>query len=274
MLPESEVRLREEWVPDGIDVTVPNAARMYDYALGGYHNFAIDREYVERAEQVIPGASLLAHANRAFLGRAVRWLVDQGITQFLDIGSGIPTLGNVHEIALRAAPMARVMYVDLDPVAVAHSRAILAGHPRVGVLQADVRYPEDIVNHPDVTELLDFSEPVAILLLAVLHFVSDADDPASIVARLLDATVRGSHIVLSHGSPVPELHDELDDLRQLYRRTPTPLHLRTPEQIECLLKGLDLVEPGIVPITDWHPDPDEDDLEPQPGLLAAVGRMP
>lgn len=273
MRPESGVRL-PEWVPDGIDVTVPNAARMYDYALGGYHNFAVDREYVERAEQMIPGAKLVGHANRAFLGRAVRWLVDQGITQFLDIGSGIPTLGNVHEIALLAEPEARVMYVDIDPVAVAHSRAILAGHPRVGVLQADVRYPGDIVNHPDVTELLDFSEPVAILMLAVLHFVPDADDPASILAELRDAAVRGSYVVLSHGSPVLEISDEVDGLQRLYRKTPTPLHLRTPEQIELLLKGLDLIEPGIVTMGDWRPDPDEEYEGPQHGMLAAVARLP
>lgn len=273
MLPESEVRL-PEWVPDGVDVTVPNAARMYDYALGGYHNFAVDREYVERAEQVIPGARLVAHVNRAFLGRAVRWLVGQGITQFLDIGSGIPTLGNVHEIALLATPEARVMYVDIDPVAVAHSRAILAGHPRVRVLQADLRYPEDILGHPEVTDLLDFSEPVAFLLMAVLHFVPDEDDPASILAGMRDAAVRGSYVVLSHGCPVPELSGEVDGLRKLYKSTPTPLHLRTAEQIEDLMKGLDLVEPGIVPLGDWHPDPDEDYGEPPHGVLAAVGRMP
>jgi hypothetical protein len=272
VLPEIEVRL-PEWVPDGIDVTVPNAARMYDYALGGYHNFAVDREYVERVAQMVPGANLLAHANRAYLGRVVRWLVGKGITQFLDIGSGIPTLGNVHEVALLATPEARVMYVDLDPVAVAHSRAILAGHPRVGVLQADLRHPEDIVNHPDVTGLLDFSEPVAVLLLAVLHFVPDADDPPAILAKLRDATVRDSYLVLSHGTPVPELDDELDELRGIYRKTPTPLHLRTPEQVSDLITGLDLIEPGIVPITDWHPDPDEVDRMPVPGILAAVSRM-
>jgi SAM-dependent methyltransferase len=263
-----------DWVPEGIDVTVPNAARMYDYALGGYHNFAVDREFVERAEQAIPGASLTAHANRAFLGRVVRWLVDAGITQFLDIGSGIPTLGNVHEIAERAAPEARVMYVDIDPVAVAHSRAILAGHPRVGVLEADLRRPADIVNHPDVTELLDFSEPVAVMLLAVLHFVPDTDDPLAIIAQLRDAVVRGSYIALSHGTPIPDLEGELNTIRQLYRRTPTPLHLRTKEQIAELLTHLDLVEPGIVPITDWCPDPHESDSEPQSGVLAAVGCKP
>jgi S-adenosyl methyltransferase len=270
---ERDVEL-PDWVPEGIDVTVPNAARMYDYALGGYHNFAVDREFVKRAEEVLPGASLAAHANRAFLGRVVRWLVSAGITQFLDIGSGIPTLGNVHEIAERAAPEARVMYVDIDPVAVAHSRAMLAGNPRVGVLEADLRRPADIVNHPHVTQLLDFSEPVAVLLVAVLHFVPDTDDPPTILAQLQDAVVRGSYIALSHGTPVPELEGEVDAIRQLYQRTPTPFHLRTHEQIARLLTDLDLVEPGIVPITDWHPDPRESDIKPQPGVLAAVGRKP
>ena len=263
-----------DWIPEGIDVTVPNAARMYDYALGGYHNFAVDREYVERAEKVIPGASLVAHANRAFLGRTVRWLAGKGITQFLDIGSGIPTLGNVHEIALQAAPDARVMYVDIDPVAVAHSRAILAGQPHVGVLEADLRYPTNIMDHPDVTRLMDFSEPVAVLLLAVLHFVPDGNDPAGIVAQLRDAMVGGSYVVVSHGAPLPELDRELDNLTQLYRQTPTPLHLRSQEQIAELLTGLDLVDPGIVPINDWHPDPQEDDTAPHPGVLGVVGRMP
>ncbi|HEU5471471.1 MAG TPA: SAM-dependent methyltransferase [Actinophytocola sp.] len=261
-----------DWVPNGIDVTVPNAARMYDYALGGYHNFAVDREFVERAEKAIPGATLVAHMNRAFLGRAVRWLAGQGIRQFLDIGSGIPTLGNVHEIALAAAPDARVMYVDLDPVAVAHSRAILAGQPRVGVLEADVRKPQSITDHPDVTELLDFSEPVAVLLVAVLHFVPDDDDPAGILGWLRDAMVGGSYIVLSHGAPVPELGGEVDTLKKLYKQTPTPLHLRSSEQIAHLLSGLDVVEPGIVPISEWHPDPNDGDPAPHQALLAAAGR--
>lgn len=263
-----------DWVPEGIDVTVPNAARMYDYALGGFHNFAVDRENVERVEQMMPGARRVAHANRAFLGRAVRWLVKAGITQFLDIGSGIPTLGNVHEIALRAAPEARVMYVDIDPVAVAHSRAMLAEYPRVEVVEADIRRPADILNHPDVTELLDFAEPVAVLLVAVLHFLPDADDPGGILAQLRDATVRGSYIVLSHGTPVPELDEEIDSLHKVYKRTPTPLHLRTAEQVADLLDGLELVEPGIVPISDWHPDPDEVDAEPRPEMLAAVAHKP
>jgi hypothetical protein len=261
------------WVPEGVDVTVPNAARMYDCALGGYHNFAVDREAVARVEQTFPGAGLIAHANRRFLGRAVRWLAGAGVRQFLDIGSGIPTLGNVHEIAAGVAPGSRVMYVDIDPVAVAHSRAILADHSRVGVLQADLRRPVDIVSHPAVTELLDFSQPVAVVLSAVLHFISDEDDPPSILAALGDAMVADSYVVLSHGTPEPETADDLDSLRQIYRRTPTPLHLRTRQQLAQLLTGFDLVPPGIVPITDWRPEMDEGEEE-HPSVLAAVGRKP
>lgn len=137
-------------VSDGVDVTVPNAARIWDYLLGGFYNFAVDREHAERMEQVHPGAKQGVFACRAFLGRVVRWLADAGIRQFLDIGSGLPTVGNVHEVAEQVAPEARVMYVDIDPVAVGHTHAILAGNPRVGVLQADLRRPVDIVKHPDV----------------------------------------------------------------------------------------------------------------------------
>lgn len=271
---EREVRL-PDWVPEGIDVNVPNVARMYDYTLGGSHNFRVDREAVERIDQVFPKAREGAYANRAFLGRAVEWLVGVGgIRQFLDIGSGIPTVGNVHEIAEDAAPGARVMYVDIDPVAVEHTRAILSGHPRVRVVQADLRHPIDIIDHPDVTDLLDFSEPVAVMLVTVLHFISDDDDPCGIVAQLRDAVVAGSYIALSHGTQVPELAEALEAGKQIYQRTPTPTYPRSREEIAMLLNGLDIVEPGIVPITDWHPDPSGDTSEPWPSVLAAVGRKP
>jgi hypothetical protein len=262
------------WVPEGIDTTVPNAARMYDYLLGGYHNFAVDREYAERVEQVLPGARQGAFANRAFVGRVVRWLAGAGIRQFLDIGSGIPTLGNVHEIAEQATSQVRVMYVDIDPIAVAHTRAILAGHPRVGVLQADLRRPIDIIDHPDVTGLLDFSEPVAVLLTTVLYYISDADDPFGIVSQLRDAVVSGSYIALTHAIHMAELAEGQEGVRQLLQQSPTSLHLRTREQVARLLTGLDVLEPGIVPATDWKPDPSGRESEPWPSLLAAVGRKP
>lgn len=260
-----------EWVPDGVDITTPNAARVYDYALGGFHNFQVDREFAEEAERAWPGIIQLAHANRSYLGRAVQWLVDHGVRQFLDIGSGIPTLGNVHEVAQATAPETRVMYVDIDPVAVAHSRHILAGNPHTGAISGDLRRPDDIFTHPEVLDLFDFSEPVALLLMAVLHFVADDDDPGAIVRRFDEATVSGSYVALSHGIPTQIRAAAQDDVRKLYNRTPTAVHLRTPQQVAGLLTGWDLVEPGLVPITDWHPDP-EDDEAPQPAVLAAVAR--
>jgi S-adenosyl methyltransferase len=263
------------WIPEGVDVTVPNVARIYDYLLGGYHNFAIDREYAERTEQIFPGARQATYANRAFLGRVVRWLVDAGIQQFLDIGSGIPTLGNVHEIAEQMVPgRARVMYVDIDPVAVAHTRAILAGNRRVRVLQADLRRPIDIVEHPEVTDLLNFSEPVAVVLSAVLNYNPDTDDPFAIVAQLRDAIVAGSYIALSHVTPVAERADAFEAAKQATRPTPTPIHYRTREQVARFFTGLDLVEPGIVAIDKWHPDQNDVIHEPWPGNVAAVGRKP
>src|SRR3954447_8214663 len=153
------------WVPEGVDITVPDASRVYDYALGGVHNFAVDREFWHRAEAAFPGAGLAARTNRAFLGRAVRWLAERGVRQFLDIGSGIPTLGNVHEIARQAAPDSRVVYVDIDPVAVAHSQQILAGNPNATVIQEDLRRPKQILEHDDVRRLIDFAQPVAIMLV-------------------------------------------------------------------------------------------------------------
>jgi len=246
---------------------------MYDHLLGGYHNFAVDREYVERLELTFPGTRPAVYANRAFLGRAIRWLVSVGIRQFLDIGSGIPTLGNVHEIVEEVAPSGRVMYVDIDPVAVAHARSMLLKNQRVGVLQADLHRPAEILGHPDVVELLDFSEPTAVVLSSVLHFISDDDDPRGIITQFRDALVSGSYIVVSHGTQIAELAEAQESTRRLYQRTPTPANFRSREQVAQLLTGLDLVEPGIVPVADWRPDPDEG-AKPLPVLLAAVARMP
>jgi hypothetical protein len=260
------------WVPEGVDVTTPNVARIYDCLLGGFYNFAVDREHAEQMEKAYPRARQDVYANRAFLGRVVRWLIDAGIRQFLDIGSGIPTIGNVHEVAQQAAPEARVMYVDIDPVAVAHTRVILGSNPRAGVLQADLRSPMTILDHPDVTDLLDFSEPVAVTLVAALPFIPDTDDPYAIVGQLRDAVVAGSYIALSHTTQVAELATAQEAVRQLLKQTPTPFYFRSQEQIARLLIGLDIVEPGIVPVNDWHPDHNEGASEPSPTILAAVGR--
>src|SRR2546421_865213 len=168
---------RPDWAPETIDIERPSAARIYDYWLGGSHNFAVDREMARQVTSLVPETPLIMQANRAFLHRAARFLVESGIRQFLDIGSGIPTLGNVHEVVQKAIPDAPVVYVDIDPVAVTHSRHILAGNERVAVIQEDLRRPDRILAHPDATRLLDLDQPVALLLLAVLHFIPDDDDP-------------------------------------------------------------------------------------------------
>ena len=177
------MRRRPVWAPDEIDIERPSVARMYDYFLGGSHNFAADRELAERARQVFPDAPYVVRANRAFLRRAVTALSGLGVDQFLDLGSGIPTVGNVHEIAHAADPSAQVIYVDADPVAAAHATALLQGERRVGVLHADLRDPQAIVSAAADSGRLDFSRPVAVLLVSVLPFVPDEDDPAGIVAR-------------------------------------------------------------------------------------------
>ena len=264
------------WLPQGVDITVPNASRMYDYALGGYHNFEVDRRFWAQVEKLMPQARFVAYANRAFLGRAVRWLVDAGVRQFLDIGSGIPTLGNVHEVAQRAAADARVVYVDIDSIAVEQSRSILAGSPRALAIQGDLRRPDEILYHPDVLELLDFSQPVAVLAVAVLHFIPDTDDPAGIIRRLSEPLVSGSYLAVSHlgPEPDPELREAQDRVRRLYESTPTPVVVRTVDEVTALLGGLELIEPGVTAATNWHPDPDAGDDSAQPTALVAVARKP
>ncbi|MCM4078752.1 SAM-dependent methyltransferase [Paractinoplanes hotanensis] len=263
------------WVPEGVDITVPDASRVYDYALGGVHNFAVDREFWHRAEKMFPDARLVARANRAFLGRAVRRLTGLGVRQFLDIGSGIPTLGNVHEVAQEADPEARVMYVDIDPIAVQQSRSLLAGNPYARVIQGDLRKPDDILYHPDVLDLFDFSEPVAVLTVAVLHFVPDSAGPAGILRRLGEPLVSGSHLVISHLGPdaTPAGRAAQEQARRLYEKTPTPVVIRTREQIAALIGGeFELLPPGVVGSAEWHPDPDEAGDPPQPTALVAIAR--
>ena len=264
-----------DWVPPGVDIAVPDVSRVYDYALGGVHNFAVDREFWHRAEAAFPGAGMVARANRAFLGRAVRWLTGHGVRQFLDIGSGIPTLGNVHEVAQEANPDARVMYVDIDPIAVQQSRSLLTGNPYARVIEADLRKPAGILGHPEVRQLLDFSEPVAVLAVAVLHFVPDGDDPAAIVEQLGDALVPGSNLVLSHAGPdpTPDGRDRQEQARMLYEDTTTPMVIRGADEVAALVgDGFEVIEPGVVSATEWHPEPDEVDDPPQPTALVAVAR--
>ena len=263
------------WVPHEVNVDMPSVARMYDYYLGGMHNFAIDRQMADAGAAVWPDLPLIMQANRAFLRRAVRHLVSAGIDQFLDIGSGIPTAGNVHEIAQAANPAARVAYVDIDPVAVAHSRAILGANPYTTVVQADLRDVDAILAHPDITALLDFDRPVGVLTIAVLHFVPDSADPAGTLARLRDAVISGSHIAVSHfsneGPP-----EQVEQLLAMSRRTPTPLTLRSKADLARLLTGWEILDPGIVYLPQWRPDTpaDLDGNSERFNDFAAVARKP
>ncbi|MDA3625995.1 SAM-dependent methyltransferase [Saccharopolyspora oryzae] len=258
-----------------VDIESPNAARMYDYYLGGDANFAADREAAEKFLAIVPTGREWAAANRGFLGRAVRFMVEQGIDQFLDLGSGIPTVGNVHEIAHAANPAAKVAYVDREPVAVAHARALLGSTPQVTVTQADIRDPEAVLSAPGVAELLDFTKPVGLLAIAILHFVSDDDRPADIVSRYRAACAPGSYLALSHLSPVTFTDDQLSGGHAVYNRTSTPGTLRTPEQIAELLTGYELVDPGLVLLPEWRPDtPVAPDAAARTNSYAAVGILP
>jgi SAM-dependent methyltransferase len=263
-----------DWVPEGVDVTVPDASRVYDYALGGVHNFAVDRAFWDQAAKMMPGAAAMARTNRAFLGRAVRELVAAGVTQFLDIGSGIPTLGNVHEVAQDADPRARVVYVDKDPIAVQQSRALLAGNRLTRAIEADLRDPETILYHRQVQELLDFSQPIAVLLVAVLHFIPDSDQPAAIISRIADVLVPGSYLVVSHAVPANTEQGRAaqEAVRKLYERTATPGTIRSRDELAALIdERFDLVEPGLVAPTGWRPEPDEtSDPENHAGLVAVA----
>jgi hypothetical protein len=264
---------RPSWAPEGIDVELPSAARMYDYYLGGSHNFSADREVARKALSVLPQGPILAQSNRSFLRRAVQWCAAQGITQFLDIGSGIPTLGNVHEVAQAAVPEARVAYIDIDPVAIAHSLAILANNDRATASQGDLRDPRGILDNPEVTKLIDFSQPVAVLMVAVLHFVPRDEDIIDIVTTFSNETVPGSYIVISHATDEgwPEESRRIVDL---YRNTANPLTLRNKERIGRFFNGYRIVDPGVVLTSEWHPE-SSGTSEPQStraGVYAGVGR--
>ncbi|KAA8887667.1 methyltransferase domain-containing protein [Nocardia colli] len=244
---------RPSWAPEGIDLDRPSASRVYDYFVGGMHNFEIDRMLARQIEEFTPGVGETMRANRDLLRRCVRFLVDEGITQFLDIGSGIPTVGNVHEVAQAVNPSARVVYVDIDPVAVAHSRAILDGNPAATVVQADIGRPETILSDPQVAQLLDFDQPVAVLLLGVLHFVADDADPAGCVARLRDAIAPGSYLAITHATADGQ-PDEVLEAQKLSGRTSTEIVLRAKPQIAEFFQGWTLLEPGLVHLPLWRPD--------------------
>ncbi|HEU5156065.1 MAG TPA: SAM-dependent methyltransferase [Streptosporangiaceae bacterium] len=261
-----------------IDVSKPNIARMYDYFLGGKDNYAADREAAEKVIAAAPQAPALAHTNRAFMHRAVRHLAETGIRQFIDVGSGLPTQENTHEVARRVAPGSRVVYVDNDPIVLTHSRALLGMDDQTVVIEADMRRPADILEHPRLRGVVDWSKPVGVLLTSVLHLITDEEEPGEIVARFRDGMAPGSHIVISHVSA----QDHVASARRgaaVYRQVgATTNTLRERDEILAFFDGFDLVAPGLVPLPDWRPEPAAAAAEARRGeklpvwYLGGVGR--
>lgn len=243
------------WAPDAVDIETPSAARMYDFFLGGSYNFASDRTLAQQYMQVLPDMPIIARAQRAVLNRAVRYMAEQGIDQFLDLGSGIPTVGNVHEIAQQVNPEARTVYVDVDPVAVAHATALLEGDGQTGVIQADVRNTGHVMSQPIISDLLDLSRPVGVLMIAVLHFIADTDEPADIVAAYRERVAPGSHLAITHATS--DYHPVMARQAEgVYRGASHQMHYRTKQEIASILAGYDLVDPGLVDMIQWRPDRD------------------
>jgi S-adenosyl methyltransferase len=259
-----------------IDTSKAHPARMYDYLLGGKDNFAADREAIGALLKAVPNARTGARENRAFLGRAVRYLVaEAGVRQFLDIGSGLPTANNVHEVAQAIAPETSVAYVDNDPIVMAHARALLTSHPdgRTAYIHADLRDPDAILNHRSVRGTLDFGQPIALVLMAVLHFFPAQDDPAGIVATLLAALPPGSYLVASHVTADYNDPTSAADGVQAVQRAGVPILTRTADEFADLaLPGLELVPPGLVPVSEWRPDT-EPGLVPRPAEVAYYGAV-
>ncbi|WP_037914620.1 SAM-dependent methyltransferase [Actinacidiphila yeochonensis] len=262
---------RPSWAPQGIDLSVPSVSRIYDYFLGGSHNFEVDREAAKVALAALPGIPKVGQANRAVMRRAVNLAVERGITQFLDIGSGIPTFGNVHEVAQARRPGARVVYVDNDPVAVQHSRAVLSDNHDATIAAADLRDPVSILEAPETRALLDLDRPVALMLVAVVHFLSDADKPAEIIATLRDALAPGSMMLITHGTASEAgILPGQRNVQQVYQRTATPLILRSAAQLEPFFEGFEILEPGIVPLPHWRPEGDGDPQYDDPIVLTGL----
>ncbi|MFB9834280.1 SAM-dependent methyltransferase [Actinoallomurus acaciae] len=261
-----------ERAPGGLNTTRPSVARMYDYYLGGKDNYRVDREAVDRVEAAMPGTRQVAHQNRAFLRRAVRYMAGQGVRQFIDIGSGLPTVGNTHEIAQEIDSSARVVYVDNDPVVLNHGRALLAANRHTTVVTADMHRPAEVLEHPQTTELIDFDQPVGVLMIAMVHFLTLEERPY-VMARLRDALAPGSYLTATHATTDGLSADMVARTEAVYATTPTPIHFRPRAEIAPFFDGFDLVPPGLVMLNEWRPDADAS--VPQPcWLYGAVGRRP
>ena len=269
-------RYRPVWAPDTIDIETPSTARMYDYFLGGSHNFPADRMLGEEVIRAFPDSRELCQANRAFLHRALTALCEAGIDQFLDLGSGIPTVSNVHDVVREYNPDARTVYVDGDAVACAHGQALLADVTEAVFIREDLRDPAAVLGNPQVRRVLDFSRPIAVMLFSVLHFVSDEDDPKAVLAAYRDATVPGSYLAITHGT-ADYRPKEAKDAAAVYSRSSHQVTSRSREAVLEMFDGYDLIDPGLTDAILWRPDP-QAPADPLGGdvarysLYGAVGR--
>ena len=264
-------------LPPEINTNVAHSARVYNYWLGGKDNFAADRTLGDAIIKAVPSTVFGARANRAFLGRAVRYLAaEAGIRQFLDIGTGIPTADNTHEVAQAAAPDSRVLYVDNDPIVLAHARALMTSHPAgsTAFIHADLPDPDKILNDPKLLATLDLGRPVALMLIAVLHFLTGEDNPRGIVSTLLDALPSGSYLAITHLTADFVSPEEAAVAKAAGRDAGVMYAPRTLAEVTEFFSGLDLVDPGVVPLLDWRPDGGAPESPRAASVYAAIGRKP
>jgi len=264
-------------VPGDIDTTRPNVARIYDYLLGGKDNFAVDREAAKLLLEASPDIAGIVRDNRSFIGRVVRYLAGEGgIRQFIDLGGGLPTQTNVHEMAQAVAPETRVVYVDNDPVVWSHGQALLAHGEQVAMVHADLREPAAVLGNPDLLALIDLTRPVALVCAAVLHFVPDSDEPHRIIAEYRDRLAAGSYLAISHGSTgLTEDDDQVvDGVTSVYRQASAQLHVRSLAGVQRFFDGFEMVDPGLTWINEWRPEPGVPAAGQPKSLLGGVGRKP
>jgi len=254
---------------------VPSPARMYDYYLGGKDNYASDRRAAAEIYKQIPDLPEVARDNRAFLQRAVRASAEAGIRQFIDVGTGLPTQGNVHEIAQGIDAASRVVYVDNDPIVLAHARALLTSGPRgaTAYIDADLRDPDAIFRHPDLRNLIDFDQPVGLLMIAVLHFITDEEDPWGLVSRYRSYLAAGSQLAIAHATSEDRPAEAVQKMTDVYKKASAPFNFRTREQILALFDGFSLLDPGLVPCPDWRRAPNARTSPSAGWNLAAVGAI-
>jgi S-adenosyl methyltransferase len=264
------VSQQTNWVPTSVDLEKPSAARAYDYLLGGNHNFQVDRDFVEMLLVRQPKIKRFAIMNRAFMRRAVLFMVERGIRQFLDLGSGIPTVGNVHEIAQQTDPAARVVYVDNEHVAVAHSQLILENNDNAAMVQSDITRPRLVLAHPDAQRLLDFDQPIGLLAITIGHYMLPEQDPVSVFAGYRDAVPPGSYLALTH---LTGDFDEAmgNELTEQMKETQNNVVARTRAEVLEFFGDFELVEPGLVTTSQWQPE-SEPNSPQDDGLWAGVAR--